>query len=184
MSAYVVLGLLHRHPGATPYELDQRIRQSIGHFWVFPRSQLYAEAGRLVRRGLVVERQEEIGRRRRTLSLTDVGRHELQVWLAAPTRAITEIHDEALLRLYFQPLNPGESDARGEADAVSVITELATEQIQAHEEQLAEYQRLLTSGESRLGPPQRATLEVGLRFEKMIIGFWREIADSPKDLLG
>lgn len=59
VSAYVVLGLLGRHDGATPYQLDQRIRQSIGHFWVFPRSQLYAEAGRLVRRGLVVERQEE-----------------------------------------------------------------------------------------------------------------------------
>ncbi|MFB7293888.1 hypothetical protein [Actinacidiphila glaucinigra] len=32
---------------------------SIGCLWIFPGSQRYAEAGRLVRRELVVERQEQ-----------------------------------------------------------------------------------------------------------------------------
>ncbi|MEU0183478.1 PadR family transcriptional regulator [Streptomyces sp. NPDC006207] len=183
ISAYVVLGLLSRQDGATPYQLDQRIRLSIGYFWVFPRSQLYAEAGRLVRRGLVVEHQEEGGRHRRTLSLTDEGRRELCRWLAAPTRAITEIHDEGLLRLYFQP-QACDAGGPGDADTVDAISRLAAEQIQAHEGQLAEYRQLVTSGLLRAGSPQRATVEVGLRFERMMIGFWHEIADSPADLIG
>ncbi|MDX3075463.1 PadR family transcriptional regulator [Streptomyces sp. MI02-7b] len=180
ISAYVVLGLLDRHDGATPYQLDQRIRESIGYFWSFPRSQLYEEAGRLVRRGLVVERQEEGGRRRRTLSLTAEGRHELRQWLTTPTRATTEIHDEGLLRLYFQPLGPAEGDADGApVEGGSAVVRLAAEQIEAHEARLAEYERLVASGRPLPGSPQRATLEVGLRFEQMIIGFWRQIAASP-----
>ncbi|MGV9703115.1 helix-turn-helix transcriptional regulator [Streptomyces sp. NPDC003483] len=176
MSAYVVLGLLDRHPGATPYQLDQHIRGSIGYFWSFPRSQLYEEAGRLVRRGLVVEHQERGGRRRRTLSLTDEGRRELRQWLTTPTQAVTEIHDEGLLRLYFQ--SAGYADAESDGDAGDAVGRLAAEQIQAHGARLAEYERLVASGRLRVGSPQRATLEVGLRFEQMIIGFWREIADA------
>ncbi|MFE4547641.1 PadR family transcriptional regulator [Streptomyces sp. NPDC056785] len=173
MSAYVVLGLLDRHPGATPYQLDQHIRGSIGYFWSFPRSQLYEEAGRLVRRGLVVEHQERGGRRRRTLSLTDEGRRELRQWLTTPTQAVTEIHDEGLLRLYFQSADYADAESDGDA-----VGRLAAEQIQAHGARLAEYERLVASGRLGTGSPQRATLEVGLRFEQMIIGFWREIADA------
>ncbi|MEV4348218.1 PadR family transcriptional regulator [Actinoplanes sp. NPDC049596] len=169
VSAYVVLGLLSRHDGATPYELDQRIRQSIGYFWVFPRSQLYAEADRLVRRGLIAERQENDGRRRRTLSLTGEGRAELSRWLATPTGAITEIHDEGLLRLFFQ--------SAAEDDVAGSIGRLAAEQIRNHECRLAEYQEL--TGRLRPGSPQRATLEVGLRLQDMMIGFWREVAAAP-----
>ncbi|MGH8917396.1 MAG: helix-turn-helix transcriptional regulator, partial [Actinomycetes bacterium] len=69
-SAYVVLGLLDEYGDATPYALDRTIRQSVGNFWSFPRSQLYAEAARLVRLGLVAEEREESGRRRRSLSIT------------------------------------------------------------------------------------------------------------------
>ncbi|MFF5075608.1 PadR family transcriptional regulator [Actinoplanes sp. NPDC000266] len=171
ISAYVVLGLLRRHDGATPYELDQRIRQSIGYFWVFPRSQLYAEADRLVRRGLIAERQENDGRRRRTLSLTGEGRGELDRWLATPTGSVMEIHDEGLLRLFFQ--NPGD-------DGVAAsMTRLAEEQIEAHEGRLAEYGELVASGRLRPGSPQRATLEVGLRLQRMMIGFWKEVAAEP-----
>jgi PadR family transcriptional regulator, regulatory protein AphA len=174
ISAYVVLGLLSEREEATPYQLDQRIRQSIGHFWAFPRSQLYAEADRLVRRGLVAERQEGGGRRRRALSLTEPGRAELSRWLATPTQTGTEIHDEGLLRLFFQP---------GE-DATSTVARLAAEQLRAHEDRLAHYHRLMDSGRLRPGSPQRATLEVGLRMEEMFIGFWRDVGRSPADLPG
>ncbi|MDX2703871.1 PadR family transcriptional regulator [Streptomyces sp. PA03-6a] len=183
VSAYVVLGLLSRHGGSTAYQLDQRIRQSIGYFWGFPRSQLYAEAGRLARRGLVAEHQEVGGRHRRTLSLTEEGRQELCRWLAAPTQATTEIHDEGLLRLYFQPQTCGK-DATDTADTVEAISGLAAEQIRAHEGRLEEYERLVASGTLPAGSPQRATVEVGLRFERMIIDFWREIAASPAYLVG
>ncbi|MFJ4851396.1 MULTISPECIES: helix-turn-helix transcriptional regulator [unclassified Streptomyces] len=185
MSAYVVLGLLSRYDGATPYQLDQRIRESIGYFWSFPRSQLYEQTGRLVRRGLVVERQEEGGRRRRTLSLTGEGRRALHRWLTTPTQAITEIHDEGLLRLYFQPTDRlRDIGAAGAGDAGDAVARLAAEQIQAHEDRLAEYRRLVSSGKTEEGSPQRATLEVGLRFERMIIDFWRELAAVPTDPSG
>lgn len=174
-SAYVVLGLLARRDGLTPYQLDKRIRESIGNFWVFPRSQLYAEAGRLVRRGLVVEQQEDAGRRRRTLSLTEAGRRELDDWLGRPSQTSTEIHDEGLLRLFFQ---------QPESDGADTIVQLATEQSRAHQARLAEYESLLATGRLRPGSPQRATLELGLRLERLFIGFWQEAAASPGSLPG
>ncbi|GAA2554573.1 hypothetical protein GCM10010435_26330 [Winogradskya consettensis] len=175
ISAYVVLGLLSERDETTPYQLDQRIRQSIGHFWVFPRSQLYAEADRLVRRGLVVERQEDAGRRRRLLSLTGQGRQELDRWLSTPTRAGTEIHDEGLLRLFFQPTDVADTGP---------IVQLAREQLEAHEQQLADYLEIMGSRGLRPGSPQRATLEAGLRMERMFIDFWRDVEASPGDLPG
>lgn len=174
-SAYVVLGLLGRRDGLTPYQLDKRIRESIGHFWAFPRSQLYAEAGRLVRRGLVVEHQEKSGRHRRTLSLTDAGRQELDRWLDTPSQSSTEIHDEGLLRLFFQ---------HADGDDVDAIVRLATEQLRAHQAQLAHYRELVASDRLRPGSPRRATLELGLRMELMFIDFWTEAAATPKNLPG
>lgn len=184
-SAFVVLGLLDEHEAeeVTPYKLDQWIRRGIGHFWAFPRSQLYAEAGRLVRRGLIVEHQEEGGRRRRTVAITEAGRRELRRWLETPTQAATEIHDEGALRLYFQPLGREGSSPQDNAAAVGGIGRLAEEQIAAHQDRLANYRQVVASGRLRPGSPQRAALEIGLRFEQMIIEFWREVGESPAELL-
>ncbi|MBL1097685.1 PadR family transcriptional regulator [Streptomyces coffeae] len=182
ISAYVVLGLLEEQQEATPYQLDQQIQQGIGNFWVFPRSQLYAEAGRLARRGLVVERREETGRRRRTLAITDAGREELRRWLETPTDATTEIHDEGVLRLFFQPLGRGSASTHCNS-AVEAVAKLAEEQTAAHQNRLARYRREAESDRLPPGTPQRAALELGLRFEQMISDFWREIRESPADLL-
>ncbi|GAB7028793.1 PadR family transcriptional regulator [Streptomyces sp. NPDC021749] len=182
ISAYVVLGLLQERTEATPYQLDQHIQQSIGNFWAFPRSQLYAEAGRLARRGLIVERREETGRRRRTLAITEAGRNELRRWLETPTDAATEIHDEGLLRLFFQPLGQDAGSTHRDS-AVQAIARLAEEQTAAHRMRLAGYRRQADSDRLPPGTPQRAALELGLRFEQMIIDFWREIGESPADLL-
>lgn len=182
ISAYVVLGLLEERKEATPYQLDQQIQQSIGNFWAFPRSQLYAEAGRLARRGLIVEHREETGRRRRTLAITDAGRDELHRWLETPTDAATEIHDEGVLRLFFQPL--GQDAASPHRDsAAQAIARLAEEQTAAHHMRLAGYRRQAASDRLPPGTPQRAALELGLRLEQMIIDFWQEIRESPADLL-
>ncbi|GLY02462.1 MULTISPECIES: PadR family transcriptional regulator [Actinoplanes] len=174
-SAYVVLGLLGQRSSLTPYQLDKRIRESIGHFWAFPRSQLYAEAGRLIRRGLIAEQRETEGRRRRTLSLTDAGRTELDRWLDTPSASSTEIHDEGLLRLFF---------LRTDGDCTDAIVSLATEQLEAHRRQLAHYQDLVAARGLPPGSPQRATLELGLRMEQMFIAFWTEAVASPDDLPG
>ncbi|MFC4944166.1 helix-turn-helix transcriptional regulator [Pseudonocardia sp. GCM10023141] len=165
-SAYVVLGLLREWGPATPYALDRTIRQSIGHFWVFPRSQLYAEAARLVRLGLVAEEQEDSGRRRRLLSLTPAGAAEFGTWLATPTQEPTEIRDAGLLRLFFH--------APGSADADAVLA-LAQEQGKAHRRKLAEYDRIAAAAHMSADTPQAAALELGLRFERMAIAYWDEI---------
>ncbi|MFW6690293.1 PadR family transcriptional regulator [Streptomyces sp. MAR4 CNX-425] len=141
-SAYVVLGLLEQMGPTTPYALDREIQQSVGHFWDFPRSQIYAEAARLARRGLVTEDREATGRRRRTLSLTQQGRDTLADWLTGPAERATDVRDEGLLRLYFQ--RDGVSDA-GE------VRRLAEAQVEAHRRKLAEYEAILATA-----PPRRA----------------------------
>lgn len=187
-SAYVVLGLLEQSGPATPYALDREIQQSVGHFWAFPRSQIYAEAARLVRRGLVVEERESAGRRRRTLSLTRAGRDVLAAWLTAPADNAgnaTDIHDEGLLRLFFQ---------RHEPSGAAQVRQLALEQRDAHRRKLAEYRMILASAPTpddsapdtgglgaKFEPPQAAALEFGLRFEELAVAFWTEVAERGTD---
>src|SRR5438132_12953587 len=83
--SYLVLGLVAKRGSATPYELKADVAKSIGYFWSFPHSQLYAEPARLARAGLLAEEREQGGRRRRTYSATHAGREALAAWLAEPT---------------------------------------------------------------------------------------------------
>ncbi|MCT2591518.1 PadR family transcriptional regulator [Streptomyces sp. N2-109] len=180
-STYVVLGLLEQSGSATPYALDREIQQSIGHFWAFPRSQIYAEAARLARHGLVLEERESAGRRRRTLSITPAGQDVLAKWLTGPADQTTEIRDEGLLRIFFQQDGPS-SEAQ--------VRQLAEQQLEAHRRQLAEYERILASAPTadmpaqdapglgfKFEPPQAAALAFGLRFEQLAVDFWSEIAE-------
>ncbi|MEU9605873.1 PadR family transcriptional regulator [Streptomyces sp. NPDC048057] len=180
-SAYVVLGLLDQLGSATPYALDREIQQSVGHFWAFPRSQIYAEAARLVRRGLVTEEREGAGRRRRTLTLTQAGRDTLAAWLTDPADHVTDVRDEGLLRLFFQ-----QDGGPGTAQ----VHRLAVAQLEAHRRKLAEYETILASASTadpaepataraglRFDPPQAATLAFGLRFEELAVAYWTEIAE-------
>jgi DNA-binding PadR family transcriptional regulator len=102
-TSYVVLGLLATLGPSTPYEMEQQVDLSLGHFWSFPHSQLYSEPVRLAERGLVEEAREQGGRRRRTFTLTGAGRTALQDWLGAQDEppAGTELRDLGLLRLFF-----------------------------------------------------------------------------------
>lgn len=65
---------------------------------------------------------------------------------------------------------PG-SDAR--------IARLAIEQTRIHRDQLALYGRLMRSDRIASGSPERATLELGLRFERLAIDFWTEVGENP-----
>ncbi|MFJ4963426.1 helix-turn-helix transcriptional regulator [Streptomyces sp. NPDC088729] len=173
VNSYVVLGLLEEHGEANPYRLDQLVQEGVGHFWAFPRSQLYAEAGRLVRRGLIAERREENGRRRRTLAITPRGRAELRGWLATPTGTVSEVRDEGALRLYFQPLSGDEAEPGHDKDADAAVVRLAEEQIKAHTERLSLYATIAAA--LRPGSPRRAVLELGLKSQQTLIDFWREV---------
>jgi DNA-binding PadR family transcriptional regulator len=169
-TSYVVLGLLASLGPCTPYEMEQHVDASLGHFWSFPHSQLYSEPVRLAERGLVEEHREEGGRRRRTFTLTGAGRQALQDWLAAPqgdapsAAPATEIRDLGLLKLFFGAV------ARDEADVVAN----ARLQAQAHRTKLQLYEDLAQLAQE---PHVAATLRLGTAYERAAITFWDSIAE-------
>jgi DNA-binding PadR family transcriptional regulator len=163
-TSYVVLGIVGELGPVTPYEMKQFVSRSIGFFWSFPHSQLYAEPVRLAEGGLLTEEVEAGGRRRRTYRLTRAGRRALARWLAEPTAVPTEIHDLGLLKLFFGGLT-GSVERRA----------LAAEQQRAHEQRRDEYEQLRSEVEAVATPHQLATLDMGLRFERASAVFWAEL---------
>src|SRR3954470_2134569 len=100
-TSYLVLGLVAREGECTSYDMKVMVSRSIGYFWTFPHSQLYAEPARLAELGLLSEEQEPSGRKRRTYRLTTAAREALRLWLAEPSDEPTEIRDLAVLKLFF-----------------------------------------------------------------------------------
>ena len=111
-TSYVVLGLVGAFGPCTSYDMKRAVSTSIGYFWPFPHSQLYAEPVRLAALGLLSEQQETGGRKRRTYTLTAAGTEALRDWLAEPTDEPTEIRDLSLLKLFFGA-QADEGDMRG-----------------------------------------------------------------------
>jgi DNA-binding PadR family transcriptional regulator len=165
-TSYLVLGLVARHGECTSYDMKVAVSHSIGYFWTFPHSQLYAEPARLVELGLLSEQQEATGRKRRLYRLTDEGRNKLRQWLAEPTDEPTEIRDLAVLKLFFG----------SEAEDPGQLRELAEHAAAAHRKRLAEYEEIAALPIA--DKHSRATLELGLRFERNAISYWEELADN------
>ena len=169
--SYLVLGLIGRADRATPYELKRWAGESIGNFWAFPHSQLYSEPARLAEAGLLEERQEPAGRRRRIYSLTDDGLAALRRWLREPTVEPPQIRDLALLKLYFgQFVSPDEVAAQ------------ARVQEAAHRARLARFTAVdahLADHDPEEIAYSRATLRLGLLSEEAFVRFWSEIAERP-----
>lgn len=168
-TSFLVLGLLAQRGPSTPYELKRAVNSSIGYFWVFPHAQFYGEPARLATAGLVEEDREETGRRRRTFTITAAGRAALAGWLSEPSTTRTEIRDLGLLKLFFGD----------QADPEDVVA-LARAQEQAHRLQLAEYEALDASvGDHDGWAHPRATLRLGLEFERLAARYWQGIAERP-----
>ena len=161
----VVLGLLALLGPSTPYEMEQWVDTSLGHFWSFPRSQLYSEPARLLEQGLVDEDREQGGRRRRRCGLTPAGRTALQAWLATPSDDGCEFRDLGLLRLFF--------GAAAASPADVVANEVA--QVAAHRRQLEVYQQLQ---EVDLEAHVAATLRLGVAYEEAAVAFWSSVAEG------
>src|SRR3954468_20190910 len=100
-ASYIVLGFVEAAGESTPYELKGMVARSLGNFWSIQHAQLYTEPERLAAAGLLTEKREEGGRRRKRYALTPAGRAALRAWLAAPTDAMTELRDPGLLQLFF-----------------------------------------------------------------------------------
>ncbi|MBB4890530.1 PadR family transcriptional regulator [Streptomyces netropsis] len=166
-SQYVVLGLIARNGPMTPYELKGRIEQSVENYWPIPHAQLYRDPPRLAELGLLTERAEEHGRRRRVFHLTDAGREALHRWLADPTSSPPETRNPALLKLTFTDLaSPAE------------VAALARTQAARHRQWADAYRQRLAD----LDPADPATasrtrlLELGIRHEQNYVDFWETLA--------
>lgn len=164
-TSYVVLGLVGAFGPCSSYDMKRAVSSSIGYFWPFPHSQLYAEPIRLAELGLLREKQEPTGRKRRTYTLTSAGREALHDWLGEPNHEPTEIRDLSILKLFFA----------AQADRADVHA-LAVRAADAHRQRLAEYEAIAAS--PAVDPFRRKTLEMGLRFERTAIAFWDEIASE------
>src|ERR1700681_1573985 len=100
-TSYIVLGLIEQIGPATPYDLKRVAQLSTVNFWSVPHTQLYTECARLAEAGLLSERQEQTGRRRRTYTLTSRGRQELERWRSEPSGELEQVRDPATLKLFL-----------------------------------------------------------------------------------
>ena len=158
----IVLGLLELIGEGTPYDLKQAVGITVGHFWTFQHAQLYTETERLAKAGLLSERREDGGRRRKHYSLTPKGRAALGAWRGELHDEVPELRDLGMLKLFLG----ADPEALGRA------------QLAAHEAKLQEYYeiRKLDLGNEPRGP--WIALDAGIGYEKQMIRFWKGLADS------
>jgi DNA-binding PadR family transcriptional regulator len=168
-TSYVVLGSIALRGPSTSYGLKRFVEVTLGHFWSFPHSQLYAEPARLARAGLLTEDREANGRRRRTYAITLAGREALDAWLGEPSSGNPELRDLGLLKVFFSELADDE-----------VFETLVHEQIAVHRNMLSRYECLWRRYGDRPEYARRAfTLQAGLGMERAMIAFWERLADDP-----
>ena len=167
--SYLVLGIVALRGPSTPYDLKRFVQLTVGHFWPFPHTQLYAEPARLAEAGLLEETREETGRRRRYYAITDEGRELLTEWLGEPATTPMEYRDLGLLKLFFSELAGDEE-----------VHALAVEQAEAQRRQLAEYEGLLARfGDHPELERRLLSLRLGTRMARAALEFWEELATEP-----
>jgi DNA-binding PadR family transcriptional regulator len=157
-TSYIVLGLLELNEPATPYDLKQLAKLTVFNFWAVPHTQIYTECARLAEAGLLSEKREEDGRRRRFYRLTKRGREELEKWRGEATDRTYEGRDLAALKLFFG------TDPKA----------LAKAQLEVHERRLDE----LEAAVAFPGMPEgmRLTTELGINQERALVRFWSRLA--------
>jgi DNA-binding PadR family transcriptional regulator len=160
--SYIVLGLVAWAGESTPYRLKQLVAASVGNFWTLQHAQLYSEPERLAKAGLLTERRERGGRRRKLYAITDAGRRALDDWRAEPTDAIPELRAPALLKLFFGA-EPGQ---------------LAPVQLEAHRRKLAEYEEIRATMPDSVPRGPRLALEAGIASERHQIEWWKAVMVS------
>lgn len=171
-TSYLVLGMVAHEGALTPYEMKQKVALSIGHFWSFPHSQLYAEPDRLVDLGLLGVEQEPSGRRRKRYVLTPAGREALLRWLGDPTPDRWEVRDPGLLKLFFLDLV--------DTDAVAAH---ARAQAEHHRELLAELEAIEAAfaDAPELAYPM-LTLRLGKGVARAYVEFWGAVMADPPEI--
>lgn len=152
-----MLGLVELCGPATPYDIKQAAEATTAHFWTLAHTQLYTECARLSREGLLDERQEQSGRRRKLYRLTDAGAEALERWRGEPVSETPELRDPGILKLFFG------------ADAGP----LARSQLETHRRLLATFEEL---SEREMSEGMRRALEAGLGHEREYVRYWAALA--------
>ena len=107
--------------------------------------------------GLLDERREDTGRRRRVYTLSDSGLQALDRWRDDPATDLYELRDPGLLKLFC-----GADPAR-----------LAEAQLEQHENRLELYESLYEHGTMTDG--MRLALEGGIGHEREYLSFWERL---------
>jgi DNA-binding PadR family transcriptional regulator len=158
-TSYIVLGLLKDDPG-TPYDLKVRVAAALGNLWSVQHAQLYTETARLAEEGLLTEKREERGRRRKTYSITKAGRKALAAWLAVPADDFAEIRDPGLLKVFLG------------ADPKMI----AAVQASIYEGKLAQWEALRENVRGLDMPEgRRLALEAGIEAARAFSKFWSSV---------
>jgi PadR family transcriptional regulator AphA len=161
-TSYIVLGLLEQVEPATPYDLKRIAQLSTNNFWTVPHTQLYTECARLAGEGLLDERQEETGRRRRIYRLTKRGRALLARWRDEAASEHYEMRDAATLKLFFG----------GDPKT------LAQTQLEAHRTRLKTYEGIRAGIAKGAPRGQQLALDCGIGHEREFIRFWTRVASE------
>jgi len=130
--------------------------------WSLRHDQVYREPERLEKLGLLSEKREDSGRRRRLFKLTAEGHGALQEWLGKPTTEFTELRDAGLLQLFLG------------ADPEP----LARLQVDAHQERLGEYEELEKSLAGQVPEGVILALEAGIAHEREWVRFWSRLTNQ------
>jgi DNA-binding PadR family transcriptional regulator len=160
-ASYLVLGLVEFAQPVTPYELKQLAADSVLNFWSLPHTQIYTQCDRLTEAGLMSEKREQTGRRRRSFSLTKDGKKAMDDWRADVEQVHMELRDIGLLKLFFG------ADPK----------DLSESQYAAHRERLDKYEEVNDKFRKFMPDGQQRTLDQGLRFEREFMNFWKRQRD-------
>lgn len=161
-SSQVILGVLAAAGPQTPYSIEQIIARTVGYYWPFPHAQIYTETARMAALGLAVEEQEAGGLRRRRYAITTEGRAVLETWLGSSTPEEPQFRDLGLLKLAYGSISSAEARRA-----------LRDDQVTMHEERLRAFERFAATPMDFF---LRATLELGLRYERAALEFWRTLS--------
>lgn len=163
-TSYIVLGLLEMAEPATPYDLKGLAQLSVFNFWSVPHTQIYTECERLAEAGLLDERREESGRRRRIYTLAAPGRKALETWRREPPSRLYEVRDPGVLKLFFGA-DPGK---------------VASAQAEVHRRKLEEFEQS-EAGVADAPRGMRLALELGIAHQREFARIWSELAEAEAD---
>src|SRR5579859_3429754 len=95
-----LLGLLEREP-SHGYELKRDYDTYFGRGRPLPFGQVYATLARLARDGKAIAGDAEpgAGPDRKRYTITDTGKHEVEVWLGAPIPAEPYLHTDLFVKV-------------------------------------------------------------------------------------